>query len=240
VSGGTWVLTNTNSYNGVTTIATNGNLVVIGSIGVGAVTVQNGGKLSGNGTVLGATTVQAGGTFAPGTSVGTLTLNNDLTLQGTAVMEIARNGAVLTKDQVAGINTLTYGGTLIVTNVGGSALQVGDSFKLFAATNYSSAFTSIVYPAGYTFTDNLASSGTITVLTAPVTTPPTLSCAPSGGNWVFTWASGGFKLQTQTNNLTAGLSTNWVDVPGGNTSGVTVPAPITGNPAVFFRLISAP
>jgi hypothetical protein len=238
VSGGTWVLTNTNTYNGVTTIATNGSLVVNGSIGVGAVTVQSGGKMSGNGTVLGATTVQAGGTLAPGTSVGTLTISNNLSLAGTAGMEIARNGAVLTKDQVVGINTLTYGGTLVVTNIGGSPLQVGDSFQLFAATSYAGAFASIVYPAGYTFTDNLATSGTITVLTAPVTTPPTLTYVPSGGNWVFTWVGGGFKLQTQTNILTVGLGTNWVDVAGGNTSGVSVPAPIAGNPAVFFRLIS--
>jgi hypothetical protein len=61
---------------------------------------------------------------------------------------------------------------------------------------------------------------------------PMLNCTPSGGDLVFN----GFKLQTQTNSLTVGLGTNWVDVVGGNTSGVSVP--VTASPTAFFRLIS--
>lgn len=241
VLGGTWILNNTNTYTSATGISTNASLVVNGGLVASAVTVQNGGQLRGNGTLGGATTVQLGGTLAPGNSVGILTVSNTLTLQGTVIMEIARNGSSVTNDQVNGISTLNYGGTLVVTNIGSSALQVGDSFKLFAATTYgATAFTNIVYPAGYTFTDNLASSGTITVLTVPSTGSPVLGYTPSGANWVFNWSGSGFKLQTQTNSLSVGLGTNWSDVPGGNTSGVSVPAPVVGNPAVFFRLISTP
>jgi hypothetical protein len=73
-----------------------------------------------------------------------------------------------------------------------------------------------------------------------VITPPTLVYTPVGADWVFTWTEPGFKLQTQTNDLSVGLSSNWVDVPGGNTSGVTVPGPNPAIPAVFFRLIWVP
>ena len=238
---GVWTLTGSSPTAGPTLVS-DGTLVVNGSLTAttNIVTIA-GGTLAGNGTIAGPVTVEAAGTLAPGNSVGTLTINSNLTLQGTAIMEIARNGGVLTLDQVAGINTLTCGGTLVITNVGGSALQVGDSFQLFAATNYAaSTFANIVYPDGYTFTDTLATDGTITVLTVPAGGSPTLNFTPSGGNWVFNWSGSGFKLQTQTNTLAVGLSTKWSDVPGGDTSGVSVPAPVSGNPAVFFRLISTP
>jgi fibronectin-binding autotransporter adhesin len=249
VLGGQWTLTNTNPYTGVTTVGTNATLVVNGSIGVGAVTVQNGGTLSGNGTLLGATTVQLGGTLAPGTSVGTLTVSNSLTLQGTAVMEIARNAAVLTKDQVAGVSSLTYGGSLIVTNIGSSPLQVGDSFKLFAATTYASAFTNVVYPAGYTFTDNLAVNGTITVLTAPVTTPPNfppggISFLPDGNiSLTATGAVGAtYTLWASTDVVARPITTTWSNLSSGTitVSPFTIDDLDATNHPQRFYLFSAP
>jgi autotransporter-associated beta strand protein len=178
VLGGTWILNNTNPYTGATTVGTNGSLVVNGSIVASVVTVQEGGQLRGNGSLGGALTVQPGGTLAPGTAVGTLGVNNDLTLQGTVVVEIARHDTGLTNDLVTGIHTNTYGGTLIVTNVGASALQVGDSFQLFAATNYAGVFAEILYPDGYTFTNSLGVDGRIWVAAAPSPTPPNF---PPGG-----------------------------------------------------------
>jgi hypothetical protein len=65
-----------------------------------------------------------------------------------------------------------------------------------------------------------------------------LSYKPAGRDLIFNWTGGGFKLQTQTNSLTVGLGTNWVDVPGGGTSGGSVP--VTASPAAFYRLISTP
>jgi hypothetical protein len=55
-----------------------------------------------------------------------------------------------------------------------------------------------------------------------------------GGSLQFDW-TGSYKLQWQTNSLTTGLNTNWVDYPGGGTS----PVSVTVNPAIpsaFFRL----
>ena len=66
------------------------------------------------------------------------------------------------------------------------------------------------------------------------TTPPTLSVAQSGSTLTFSWTDASFKLQSQTNNLSTGLGSNWFDYPD-NSNPVNVnidPA----NPSVFFRL----
>jgi hypothetical protein len=129
---------------------------------------------------------------------------------------------VLTNDLVAGIKTNTYGGTLIVTNVGSSPLQVGDAFKLFAADKYVGTFTSIVYPAGYTFSNSLAVDGKITVLTVPVTTPPNF---PAGGlvklpdgnfSLVATGAVGAtYRLWASTNVALTPVTNLWTLVTNG-------------------------
>ena len=154
-------------------------------------------------------------------------------LAGTLIMEIARSGATLTNDQLVILGTNTYGGTLIVTNIGASALQVGDAFRLFNAGACVGTFASIVYPAGYTFTNTLATDGRIYVASAPVVLPPTLNYAPAGTTLTLSW-TGNFKLQWQTNSLTTGLSANWVDYPDTNN-----PVSITNRPGIpgaFFRL----
>ena len=75
------------------------------------------------------------------TSIGTLTISNDLTLNGATIMQVSHTAA----DQVAGIGSLTLGGTLQVVVNG--ALTGGEVFKLFAATNYSRRFRQL-RPAG--------------------------------------------------------------------------------------------
>jgi pectin methylesterase-like acyl-CoA thioesterase len=73
-------------------------------------------------------------------------------------------------------------------------------------------------------------------VTTPV--PPTLGYTYTGGTLEFHW-TGNFKLQAQTNHLAAGLGSNWVDVPGGGTSPVSIGSdPAAG--AVFFRLAPLP
>jgi len=209
---GTWTLS-ASSPTGGPTVVSNGTLIVNGSLtsATNALAIA-GGTLGGTGTIAGPVIVLAAGTLSPGPSVGKLTLNNNLTLQGNVIMEIANNNGGLTNDFVTGIRTNTYGGILIVTNVGSSALMAGDSFQLFAATHFAGEFASIVYPPGYTFTNNLAGDGTITVLTVP-SAPPNF--APGGltnlpdGNFSLTatgvvgapyrlWASTNVALQPVT------------------------------------------
>jgi hypothetical protein len=53
-------------------------------------------------------------------------------------------------------------------------------------------------------------------------------------NWPATHL--GWILQSQTNSLTVGLSTNWADVAG-SSAATTLSVPITQTaPAVFYRL----
>ncbi|QUE52573.1 tandem-95 repeat protein [Luteolibacter ambystomatis] len=165
---GTLTLGGTNTYTGTTTVS-GGSLVVNGAVSTGAVTVQTGATLGGSGTVGGATTVQSGATFAP---AGTLTVNNTLSLAGTTQVTLGKSGVTLSNDKVAGVSTVTYGGLLVVTNVGPDALVVGNSFQLFAASTYSGSFSSITLPtlpAGLVWdTTNLGVNGTLFVGGVPL------------------------------------------------------------------------
>jgi autotransporter-associated beta strand protein len=104
--------------------------------------------LKGNGTVNGSVTNSSQATVSPGLSVGILTVSSNVALLSgsTTLMEIQKSPSV-TNDQLRAsgslATTIYYGGTLNVTNLGGT-LAGGDSFKLFNATNYVGAFNSIV------------------------------------------------------------------------------------------------
>ncbi len=236
VGTGKWTLTGNSTYTGATTVS-EGTLQVDGSLGNTAVTVAGAAEatLSGSGTINGPVTVNFMGNLAPGSSIGQMTINNSLTLffGSTNVMELDKaNG---TNDSIVGLSFVTYGGELIVTNLGGT-LAAGDTFKLFDAVpgNYFGAFDAIVLPPlGPSLsweTNNLAIDGTISV----VGPQPPLNFVNNGTSIDFSW-SGSFKLQVQTNALSTGLSGNWVDYPGGDSSPVNV-AIDPNAPAVFFRL----
>jgi autotransporter-associated beta strand protein len=96
--------------------------------------------LGGNGTVLGAVAVN--GTLAPGSSIGTLTLSNTLTLGAGSTTSMEINAQTLAHDLVQGISTVSFGGVLVVSNLAGT-LSAGQSFKLFDAGSTGGTFTSI-------------------------------------------------------------------------------------------------
>ena len=72
---GTLLLSNTNTYTGLTTVS-QGRLLINGSIAGGA-SVASGAVLGGTGTVVGEVTID--GSLRPGESIGTLTVQNDVT-----------------------------------------------------------------------------------------------------------------------------------------------------------------
>ncbi len=83
VTGGTVTFTGENTHARGTTI--NGGTLLVNNAagsgtGTGAVTVNAGGTLGGTGTIGGATTILAGGILSPGSSPGTLSFTNNLTL----------------------------------------------------------------------------------------------------------------------------------------------------------------
>ena len=152
---------------GISNLILNGSglLEVNVTVSAGGVTVDNGATLGGNGTILASVAVQSGGTLSPGTSTGSLTVNNSLTLSGTALLEINKAGA--TNGQVRGTTLLSYGGALQVTNLDGT-LAAGDSFELFQAALYRGAFANFSLPPlqnGLLWdTSGLATNGTIAVI----------------------------------------------------------------------------
>jgi autotransporter-associated beta strand protein len=84
----------------------------------------------------------------------------------------------------------------------------------------------------------ITGTGYLQVSVGAVVAPPalnyTLSGSPGAQSLNFSW-TGSFKLQSQTNALTVGLSTNWYDYPGGGSSPVVVPVS-SSSASVFFRL----
>lgn len=75
---GTWILAGNNTYTGTTTVSA-GTLLIDGSIANSTVSVA-GGILGGSGTIGGVVTISSTGTLSPGSSPGTLTINNNLNM----------------------------------------------------------------------------------------------------------------------------------------------------------------
>lgn len=142
---GRWILAGTNTCSGPTS-ATEGTLLVDGSLGTNSVSVTNA-TLGGAGVVRGETTFQAGGILAPGNGLGTLTFSNNLVLgiSATTIMEVSRSP--LTNDLVRVSGLLTFGGGLVVTNVGAVPLAAGDEFQLFTFSSSTGGFANLSLPA---------------------------------------------------------------------------------------------
>ena len=244
---GTWTLAAANTYSTNTSIG-GGTLLVNGSLSAGGtVTVSNTATLGGSGTINTPTIVRSGGAIKGGNAGGsnTLTVASTLTLgdSGSAVTSsqflIAAGGKV-------SANTLTVSGTNIV-NILDSSLTVGTNtlFTYGGGSIGGSGF------AGFqlgtlppSVTAQLIDTGSaiqlgVTSAFMVNTNPPVLTNTYSGGTLTLSWPSDrlGWRLETQTNALNVGLSTNWSTVAG--SSGVTS-VTVTNNPAnptVFFRLV---
>ncbi len=183
----------------------------------GATTVS-GGTLEGNASVAGSVTVASGGTIAPGSSnaIGTFSISGGLTLASGSTTFMRLNKALHTNDQLQVAGPLTYGGTLMVTNLGGTFAS-GDSFNLFSAGGYSGNFSSFSLPplSGLGWNINGLSNGVITVgpvspqITADLPTHLTLAVGQTytysiGVNatppFGYQWYNGAMALAGQTNS----------------------------------------
>jgi polygalacturonase len=115
------------SYSGSLVVSNSGTVFVNNTAGSGtgsgAVNVLSTAKLGGNGIIGGPVTVD--GTLAPGTSPGTLTINNSLVLHSGAALQYELGTS---SDLVAVSGDLTLGGTLNIADSGGFTNNV---FTLF-------------------------------------------------------------------------------------------------------------
>jgi rhamnogalacturonan endolyase len=242
---GALVLSGANTYSGGTTVS-NGTLVAANSTGsatgTNAVTVNSGGTLAGNGIIAGPVTVNAGGSLAPG-SLTLLTVSNTVTLAAGSATVMPIRASPLTNATVNVIGALAEGGTLVVTNLGGT-LGNGQHFQLFSATNFTGAFSGLVLP-GLTGklvwnTSQLNTAGVLSIVTANA--PTIASVKVSGSNLVISGSggsSGGFYYVLESSNL---LKSVWIPVATnqfdsiGNFSLTLTNAYLPGATNMFYRL----
>ena len=187
---GTWTLSGDNLYTG-STLVSNGTLVVNGTVRGSAVNATFG-TLGGAGLITAPVTIGASGTLAPGASIGTLTISNNLTLNGTTLMEVGKAGATAISDQVRGLSNIVFGGTLTLQLT--SAMTGGEVFKLFDAAAYSGAFVVTNLPAlasGLSWnTSTLGIDGTVKI-DGTATVSPRIDGIQLSGSDIIISGSGG-------------------------------------------------
>jgi autotransporter-associated beta strand protein len=170
--GGALTLTGTNSYTGATAL-NQGGLIVNGSIASSsALTVNNNTFVGGTGT-LPTTTVNAGGMLAPGNSIGTISVNGNLTFNAGSTYFVEVSPTEADRTNVTG--TASLAGTVAAVFLPGSYIQ--RSYTLIAAAARNGTFDALAtggLPAGFTAAMNYTSTEAQLVLTAVLgNTPPT-------------------------------------------------------------------
>jgi autotransporter-associated beta strand protein len=234
VGTGNWTLSGANTYTGGTVV--NGGTLTVSNAsgsgtGTGSVTVNTGATLAGTGIISGATTINSGATNSPGNGgIGTLTVNNNVTLAAGSTTRIEINKTSATKDLLDVSGTLTYGGTLVVTNLSGTLVE-GDSFKIFDAGSYANSFATLSLPplaADVMWnTTALAINGTVSVVSTNFTAPQSLI-----------WTGDGIS------NLWNTTASNWLSagVPRAFANSDTVTFTNSGSvsPAVNLTISAAP
>lgn len=227
---GTIIFSGANTYPGNTLIQnqyfmvknTSGSGTSSGTVTVG--TSSGGTFLGGTGIISGPVTVVAGNTLQPGfdiptNSVGTLTINNSLTLQSGSATIMNIDAQAHACSAVVGMTSVTYGGTLTVNIINGSP-EGGQTYQLFGAGSYSGTFDGGIslptLPSGMSWnTSNLSVNGTISIVTQNgIFNKPVIS----GNNLILSGTEGtasGTYSVLSTTNLTLPIS-SWTVVSTGN------------------------
>jgi fibronectin-binding autotransporter adhesin len=237
---GKLTLTGANTFTGTTTVS-NGTLLVNGSLAAASAVTVLSGTLGGSGTIGGSTTLNDGAFLAPGVAgAGTLTFSANLTLSGavTNLFTVTSSGGVSNPVAISG--TLSPNNS-VISITSGTSLQVG-TYTLFSYSgNNGSTFDAtpvfdVLPAAAASIVDT--GSGQINLVIGSVP-GPTIASSISGNTLSLTWPAGqGWQLQSQTNNLSSGLSSNpadWSTVSDAGDGSASInmdPA----QPAVFYRL----
>jgi autotransporter-associated beta strand protein len=238
----------TTANNPVITLAGPATLDVSTLTGGPTLQLVNGQTLQGSGAVNGGLNAAAGSIVSPGVTfgtIGTLTITNDITLQGTNILEI--NKSANANDRLRSIlGGITYGGRLVVTNLGGTIVG-GESYKIFdsGTASYLNAFASIQLPQlgpGISWnTSQLNSSGTISV-DGKLIAPLFGGVSSSGSNVTFSGSggttNGTYYVLAATN--VAASAIEWLPIQTNNFDSFgrfSFSAPIEpAIPARFFRV----
>jgi T5SS/PEP-CTERM-associated repeat protein len=170
----------------------------------GNLVVSSNATLKGVGTIRAKVTVSSGATISPspswGSSVGSMVVYGDVLLSpgSTNFMGLNGNGNYAKYDYFFGMSNLTYGGTLLLTNISGQLTQ-GSSFRLYSASNYSGAFSAIM-PAspgqGLKWNTNELNVDGVLRVVALHSPLPTIAAAQSSRSNIQIRVSGGIPYDT--------------------------------------------
>jgi autotransporter-associated beta strand protein len=224
-----------------------------GTLVAGGVNMSSLGNFLGDST---GTLTNNGGTLSPGDAgvAGKTTITGNYTANAGSTLSIDLNGATAATaftnsgayyDTVAVSGATSLGGNLVV-RTNGFTPTATSAFTILTAGSVSGTFANLtggrVTVSGSTNTFAVLVTASSVVLTnfsgAASSTPPPASITTSynGSALVLSWPNGqGWVLEAQTNNITTGLSTNWV-----RQTGVNSPLTNTVNQAkgtVFYRLV---
>lgn len=220
---------------------TNQGLIV--GTGYGSITFAGNGVITGKPFTI--PTITVNGTYLIGTTITLIT--NTPTLNGTLVFDLANTNQLILKSYPTNALTLYYSGNLDVIN-SGPAPVAGANYKLFAATNYGGAFNSETLPSlsgGLSWTDNLLSSGSISV-SGSIPSPAVITSShydPPTQQFTLIWTSQPsvtYSVQ-YSSNLVADLFVNHVlasGIPSGGAFTTNTVTPPTGN--IGFLRVSQP
>ncbi|MCE2917396.1 MAG: PEP-CTERM sorting domain-containing protein [Rubrivivax sp.] len=155
---------------------TGGRTVVEGRLAAPALFID-GGVLRGSGTIDGDVFVGAGGTWEPGSSPGTVTVNGNVAINGgTLRLEFGADGR---NDRIVASGSLSVSGTLDI-DIGGNAVLFGDSLSWAEAASQDINATVVVPGLAPDLVGQLSGNGGTVLFTDPGATP----LAPGGSVFV--------------------------------------------------------
>lgn len=158
VGAGAQILAGTNTYTGATVVNA-GALVVNGSL-ASTVTVATGARLGGSGTVAG---LVVNGTLAPGNSIGTMTVNGNLTLATGSVYQVEVDAAGA-GDRTNATGTVTInGGTVQVLATPGTYGAQTDYTILTGAGGLSGQFAAVTSDTAFLAPSLLYNANAVTL-----------------------------------------------------------------------------
>jgi autotransporter-associated beta strand protein len=199
-------------------------------------TLGSGKFLQGSGSILGILNLLSGSKLNPGDAIGTLTVQSNINMVGTLVMELNRTNAQPNDKLVSTSGTISGGGILTVTNLG-PTLQGGDAFQLFnQPVGGFAALTLPTLPAGTVWQTNISLNGSIRVVATNATN---VNISLAENQLTVSWSPDhtGWRLQAQTNDAITGLDAYWFDVANSTLTNQMLLPISTANGSVFFRLV---
>ena len=204
-------------------------------------TTNAAGLLAGSGSINGPLVVGTNGTLGAGSpsAIGTFTVNSNITLNGKVFIRVDKSQAQV-NDRISATGVIANGGTgtVTITNIGGTALAVGDKLTLFSGAVINGGALTVT-GGGLSWSNSLAIDGSVVAVPTIAGYSTNISCSVSGSTLTIAWPAThiGWILQTQTNSLSVGLTTNnWYDITS-TTNLTSLPVSIDStNPSTFYRL----